>query len=89
VVTLHGAEWRFGAGPRRRSLLGDSGVSRNHARIVWANGGYVVEGPGSATLPTYNGVKITVRPVVDGDVIQFGASAAFRYALTDADQGRC
>jgi len=86
VVTLHGAEWRVGRARDADLWLGDSGVSRNHARIVWANGGYVVEDLGSANGTYVNGVKITVRPVVDGDVIQFGASAAFRYALTDADQ---
>jgi len=86
VVTLHGAQWRVGRARDADLWLGDSGVSRNHARIVWADGGYVVEDLGSANGTYVNGVKITSRPVVDGDVVQFGASAAFRYTLTDADQ---
>ncbi len=86
VVTLHGEQWRVGRARDADLWLGDSGVSRNHARIVWVDGSYVVEDLGSANGTYVNGVKTTSRPVVDGDVVQFGASAAFRYALTDADQ---
>lgn len=86
VVTLHGTEWKVGRARNADLWLGDSGVSRIHAHLVWGESGYVVEDLGSANGTYVNGEKVTARAIVDGDVVQFGPSAAFRYAMTDADQ---
>jgi two-component system, cell cycle response regulator len=66
--------------------LGDGGVSRAHARFVWESGAYVLEDLGSANGTYVNGERKTRTQVEDGDVLQFGPSAVFRYSVTDADQ---
>ncbi|MBN2195499.1 MAG: GGDEF domain-containing protein [Polyangiaceae bacterium] len=86
VVTLHGSEWKVGRARNADLWLGDSGVSRIHAHLVWSDGGYFVEDLGSANGTYVNGVKVASHAIADGDVVQFGPSAAFRYAVTDADQ---
>ncbi len=86
VVTLHGAEWKVGRARNADLWLGDSGVSRAHARFVWEDGGYVLEDLGSANGSYANGNQISRTSVNDGDVLQFGPTAVFRYSVTDADQ---
>ncbi len=86
VVTLHGSEWKVGRARNADLWLGDSGVSRAHARFVWENGAYVLEDLGSANGSYANGNQITRTSIKDGDVLQFGPTAVFRYSVTDADQ---
>jgi two-component system cell cycle response regulator len=86
VVTLHGSEWKVGRARNADLWLGDSGVSRAHARFVWEGGAYALEDLGSANGSYANGNQITRTRIKDGDVLQFGPTAVFRYSVTDADQ---
>ena len=86
VVALHGREWKVGRARDADLWLGDSGVSRHHARIVWQKDGYVVEDLESANGTYVSGRRIERQALNDGDVLQFGPSAVFRYSVTDGDQ---
>jgi len=86
VVTVHGAEWKVGRARNADLWLGDGGVSRAHARFLWESGVYVLEDLGSANGSYVNGERITRTRLDDGNVLQFGPSAVFRYSVTDADQ---
>lgn len=66
--------------------LGDDGVSRKHARLIREGSGYVVEDLGSANGTFVQGERITRFKLSDGDQIQLGPSAIFRYSITDDDQ---
>ena len=66
--------------------LTDDGISRRHARIFWEEGGHVLEDLGSANGTFVAGRKIERHRLSDGDVMQFGPSVVFRYAVTDGEQ---
>lgn len=66
--------------------IGDDGVSRKHALIVPSGGGYAVEDLGSANGTFVQGSRVTRHELVDGDQIQLGPTAVFRYSITDEDQ---
>lgn len=66
--------------------IGDDGVSRKHARFVADDGGFVVEDLNSANGTFVQGVRITRHHLQDGDQIQLGPSAMFRYSIEDEDQ---
>jgi diguanylate cyclase (GGDEF)-like protein len=66
--------------------LSDDGVSRRHATLVREGHGYVVIDEGSANGTFVSGVKIERHELRDGDVIQFGPTAVFRYTLSDESQ---
>lgn len=59
------------------------GVSRQHARIRRFGEHYVLEDEGSANGTWVGGEQVTQRLLDDGDVIEFGPSAAFRYTVSD------
>ena len=86
VFPLRGQEWRVGRTPDSELSLVDVGVSRQHARFVERDDGYAVEDLGSANGTYVNGERVDERMLEDGDVVQFGPSAVFRYESTDADQ---
>lgn len=66
--------------------LGDDGVSRKHARLVKEGIDYYVEDLGSANGTFVQGERITRYKLSDGDQIQLGPAAVFRYSITDDDQ---
>ena len=86
VVSLHGEVWRVGRVQESDLLINDAGVSRNHARLVWDRDGYVLEDLESANGTYVHGEAITKHRLRDGDVVQFGPNAIYRYSLADADQ---
>ena len=86
VMSLHGEVWRVGRVQDSDLLINDAGVSRNHARLLWDRGGYVLEDLGSANGTYVHGEAITKHRLRDGDVVQFGPNAVYRYSLADADQ---
>jgi two-component system, cell cycle response regulator len=86
IVSLGTEELSIGRHPSSRLMLNDAGISRHHARILWENGGHVLEDLGSAN-GTYVGQERVARHALsDGDVVQFGPTVLYRYAVTDADQ---
>jgi two-component system cell cycle response regulator len=66
--------------------LSDDGVSRRHAIINFENGVYTIEDTGSANGTFVGGQKIERAPLRDGDLIQFGPQAVFRYSVADEGQ---
>lgn len=66
--------------------LNDDGVSRKHAKISHEGDGYVVYDLGSANGTFVQREKITRRVLADGELIQLGPTAVFRYSVTDEDQ---
>jgi diguanylate cyclase (GGDEF)-like protein len=86
-VTLLPAErLRVGRGQDCELWLSDDGVSRRHASLARVDNTYVIEDEGSANGTFVGGVKITRHELHDGDVIQFGPTAVFRYTLSDESQ---
>lgn len=66
--------------------LGDDGVSRKHARLVKEGNDLYIEDLNSANGTFVQGERITKQKLNDGDQIQFGPAAIFRYSITDDDQ---
>ena len=64
----------------------DDGVSRKHALFIPVGGSYVVEDAGSANGTFVSGVRVHRHLLRDGETVQFGPAAAFRYTLTDGGQ---
>lgn len=66
--------------------LSDDGVSRKHARLIRSGPSYVVEDLDSANGTFVQGERIKRQELNDGDQIQLGPAAIFRYSITDDDQ---
>ncbi len=66
--------------------LSDDGVSRRHARLVPEGGRFFVEDLDSANGTFVQGERVKRRRLDDGDLIQIGPTAVFRYSIADADQ---
>jgi two-component system cell cycle response regulator len=86
VTQLSPERMRVGRSQDSEMWLSDDGVSRRHAALVREADGYVLEDEGSANGTFVAGVKITRHQLRDGDVIQFGPTAVFRYTLSDESQ---
>ncbi|PAZ02011.1 MAG: hypothetical protein CAK85_01335 [Spartobacteria bacterium AMD-G5] len=52
--------------------LDDSGISKNHASIVFSNEAYTLKDNGSSSGSIVNGVRVTERKLSHDDIIQFG-----------------
>ena len=66
----------------------DNGVSRQHARIERDGDGYRLTDLDSANGTYMDGERVTRRRLSDGDLIQLGPAALFRYIVADADHER-
>jgi diguanylate cyclase (GGDEF)-like protein len=66
--------------------LSDDGVSRRHATILFDSGVYSIEDTGSANGTFVGGQKVERATLRDGDLIQFGPQAVFRYSVADEGQ---
>jgi two-component system, cell cycle response regulator len=66
--------------------LNDDGVSRRHALVTFQDGVYVVRDTESANGTFVGGQRIDSTILRDGDLIQFGPQALFRYAIADEGQ---
>jgi diguanylate cyclase (GGDEF)-like protein len=62
------------------------GVSRNHARIVYDDGAYVVEDLGSSNGTLVRGKRVSRHKLEHGDILQFGPLVSVRYSITDAQE---
>lgn len=86
VRVLTQAELLLGRSGDADVWIGDDGVSRKHARLVRDEGGYVIEDLASANGTFVQGERVERHVLVDGDQIQLGPTAVFRYSITDEDQ---
>jgi two-component system, cell cycle response regulator len=84
AFTLGKEQFSIGRRFSNQIALQDVSVSRAHARISFSNGKHVVEDLASRNGTFVRGQRITQAVLGDGDLIQFGSRACFRYTLTDA-----
>lgn len=66
--------------------IGDDGVSRRHARLLRQGETYLVEDLNSANGTFVQSARVTQHLLDDGDQVQLGPTAVFRYSITDEDQ---
>jgi len=86
-VTRLGVEpVRIGRSQECEIWLSDDGVSRKHALIRPEQGGYVIEDTQSANGTFVAGQRVETAVLRDGDLIQFGPQAVFRYSVADESQ---
>jgi two-component system cell cycle response regulator len=86
-VTKLGAEpLRVGRSQECELWLNDDGVSRKHAVLRREGPAYVIEDTQSANGTFVGGQRIESVVLRDGDLIQFGPQAVFRYSLADENQ---
>jgi two-component system cell cycle response regulator len=87
VLKLGTQPHRVGRANECEVWLSDDGVSRKHATITFEGGNYMIEDTGSANGTFVGGQKVE-RPSAlrDGDLIQFGPQAVFRYSQADEGQ---
>ena len=86
VTLLSPERVRVGRSQDSELWLSDDGVSRRHANLQREGNTYVLEDESSANGTFVAGVKITRHELKDGDIIQFGPTAVFRYTLSDESQ---
>jgi two-component system cell cycle response regulator len=86
VTRLPPEPFRIGRSPDCELWLGDDGVSRKHARIFQEAAAYLIEDTESANGTFVQGLRVSRQLLRDGDVIQFGPTAVFRYTVTDESQ---
>jgi two-component system cell cycle response regulator len=75
-----------GRSPDSGLYVSDDGVSRRHAMFIPNDDSYLLVDTESANGTFVGGQRIDRHVLKDGDWIQFGAAAAFRYTQTDASQ---
>jgi two-component system, cell cycle response regulator len=85
VIALRGQPVRIGRQQDCDVWLDDGGISRRHAQVVPALGGYTVEDLGSANGTFVQGQRVERQQLRDGDLIQFGPTVVFRYSVTDEE----
>ncbi len=86
VRTLEQDTILLGRGSDADIWLADDGVSRRHARLVKSGNSYSLIDLGSANGSFVQGERIESRVLKDGDQVQLGPGAIFRYSLTDTNQ---
>jgi two-component system, cell cycle response regulator len=86
VIALSPERMRIGRSQDSELWLADDGVSRRHASLQRSGATYVLKDEGSANGTFVGGIKIEQHELKDGDVIQFGPTAVFRYSLSDENQ---
>lgn len=67
-------------------VLNYEGVSRQHARLVYMGGAFMLEDLGSANGTVVRGEAIGHHRLQDGDVIQLGPWVSIRYSVTDSQE---
>jgi two-component system, cell cycle response regulator len=86
VSRLPPEPFRIGRSQDCELWLGDDGVSRKHARIFREGTSYLIEDTESANGTFVQSQRVSRQALRDGDVLQFGPTAVFRYTVTDESQ---
>lgn len=84
VSIMNGAD--IGRGAQATLRLDEPGVSRKHARIIHERGVYVIEDLNSRNGTFVQGHSIRRAVLNEGDLVQFGALACFRFQVMDLAQ---
>jgi two-component system cell cycle response regulator len=88
VLSLPRDAVHIGRSTRAHVLISDPSVSREHARIVYQYGAFYIEDTGSQNGTLLAGRRVTRAELRDGDLLQFGQRATFRFGLMDQTQER-
>lgn len=86
VHPLSDSELAIGRGSASRLRLTDEGVSRTHAKVIRAGGQYFIQDLESSNGTLLEGRRIRRAPLMEGDLLQFGPNASFRFCMMDHKQ---
>ncbi len=86
VLSLPETPLLVGRSSRAHVHITDPSVSREHARIVSKNGTHYVVDQGSQNGTLIGGRRVARAELRDGDLVQFGQRATYRFSLMDGTQ---
>lgn len=86
VRELVGNKVSMGRSTEADIWVNDDGVSRRHAQFIRQGQSFVLEDLKSANGTFVQGNRVDRKVLKNGDQIQLGPSAIFRYSVTDDDQ---
>jgi diguanylate cyclase (GGDEF)-like protein len=86
VFSLETAELLIGRGSASNLRLGDEGVSRRHALLLHTRGHYFIQDLESSNGTFLEGRRVKRAPLMEGDLLQFGPHASFRFCMMDQKQ---
>src|SRR5207248_2841910 len=72
TLWVHGPVTRIGRDATNEVMIESARVSRHHARIEAADGGYRLIDEGSSNGSRVNGKEVRDAPLHPGDIVQFG-----------------
>jgi diguanylate cyclase (GGDEF)-like protein len=88
VHSLDTPELVIGRSPGSDFRLTDEGVSRRHALLLHTRGHYFIQDLDSSNGTFLEGRRVKRAPLMEGDLIQFGPHASFRFCMMDVKQER-
>lgn len=88
VFSLEGTELVIGRSPSASFRLSDEGVSRRHALLIHTRGHYFIQDLESSNGTFLEGRRVKRAPLMEGDLVQFGPHASFRFCMMDVKQER-
>jgi two-component system, cell cycle response regulator len=88
VFSLEAPELTIGRGAAAGFHLADEGVSRRHALLIHTRGHYFIQDLDSSNGTFLEGRRVKRAPLMEGDLVQFGPHASFRFCMMDQKQER-
>lgn len=88
VLALDGPELTIGRSASAGIRLNDEGVSRRHALLIQTRGHHFIQDLESSNGTFLEGRRIKRAPLMEGDLVQLGPYASFRFCMMDARQER-
>jgi two-component system cell cycle response regulator len=86
VLSLPREPILVGRSSRAHVHIAEPSVSREHARVVYEYGAYYVVDGGSQNGTSVAGRRVMRAELRDGDLVQFGQRATYRFSLMDQTQ---
>src|SRR5262245_30933112 len=88
VFSLETPELLIGRASASDFRLSDEGVSRRHALLLHTRGHYFIQDLDSSNGTFLEGRRVKRAPLMEGDLLQFGPHASFRFCMMDQKQER-
>jgi len=88
VLALDAPELCIGRSTSAGLRLNDEGVSRRHALLIHTRGHYFIQDLDSSNGTFLEGRRIKRAPLMEGDLVQLGPHASFRFCMMDMKQER-
>jgi diguanylate cyclase (GGDEF)-like protein len=88
VFSLDTSELVIGRSTKAGFRLSDEGVSRRHALLIHTRGHYFIQDLDSSNGTFLEGRRVKRAPLMEGDLVQFGPHASFRFCMMDGKQER-